>query len=192
MLFRSNTPADIPAGGFQTYVISVTPSAAFGATEVQLSFGGANTFPVPPLLGINTLLLSASTSPVPDIIALASTPTGDLITNVSGTTRTGIFAVATSNAGAGGSITVSTDTEGAVLPLIVNLCQTDPTTAACLAPPAPSVTATMNAGATPTFSFFVTGTGSVPFDPATNRIFVRFKDAGLVTRGSTSVAVRTQ
>ena len=32
----------------------------------------------------------------------------------------------------------------------------------------------------------------MPFDPAANRIFVRFKDAGNVTRGSTSVALRTQ
>jgi hypothetical protein len=30
------------------------------------------------------------------------------------------------------------------------------------------------------------------FDPAVNRIFARFKDAGAVTRGSASVAVRTQ
>ena len=28
--------------------------------------------------------------------------------------------------------------------------------------------------------------------PPANRIFVRFKDSGAVTRGSTSVAVRTQ
>ena len=54
-----------------------------------------------------------------------------------------------------------------------------------------SVTTAINAGATPTFSIFVTGSGTVPFYLANNRIFVRFRDTGGVTRGSTSVAVRT-
>ena len=54
------------------------------------------------------------------------------------------------------------------------------------------MTTTINANATPTFGIFVQGNGNVPFDPALNRIFVRFKDGGGVTRGSTSVAVRTQ
>jgi hypothetical protein len=54
------------------------------------------------------------------------------------------------------------------------------------------VTTPINANATPTFGIFVQGNGIVPFDPAANRIFVRFKDAGAVTRGSTGVAVRTQ
>ena len=34
-----------------------------------------------------------------------------------------------------------------------------------------AVTFTVNAGATPTFSVFVTGAGTVPFDPAANRVF---------------------
>jgi hypothetical protein len=54
------------------------------------------------------------------------------------------------------------------------------------------VTTTIAPGATPTFSVFVTGSGTVAFDPANNRIFVRFEDGSGVTRGSTSVAVRTR
>jgi hypothetical protein len=57
--------------------------------------------------------------------------------------------------------------------------------------PADSVATSVTAGAMPTFSIFVTGTGTVPFDPANNQILVRFRDAGGVARGSTSVAVRT-
>ena len=58
--------------------------------------------------------------------------------------------------------------------------------------PAGSVTTTINANATPTFGIFIQGTGNVSFNPVANRIFVRFRDSGAVTRGSTSVAVRTQ
>jgi hypothetical protein len=54
------------------------------------------------------------------------------------------------------------------------------------------VTLPIGAGAQPTFAIFVTGTGPIAFDPATRRIFVRFKDPAGVTRGATSVAVRTQ
>ena len=39
---------------------------------------------------------------------------------------------------------------------------------------------------------FVQGTGPVPFQPATNRVFVQFQDASNTIWGSTSVAVRTQ
>jgi hypothetical protein len=74
----------------------------------------------------------------------------------------------------------------------VSLCQTNPANGQCISAIGPSVVTQINANATPTLAIFVQGNGTVPFDPARNRIFVRFKDAGGVTRGSTSVAVRTQ
>jgi len=74
----------------------------------------------------------------------------------------------------------------------VLVCETNPATGVCLAGPGPEVTTTIESNATPTFGVFVVGGGAVPFDPANNRIFVRFTDSGGVTRGSTSVAVRTQ
>ena len=100
--------------------------------------------------------------------------------------------MATVNVGASGSITASADTGAASLPVNIFLCQTDPASGQCISGIGPSVTTQINANATPTFGIFVQGNGNVPFDPAANRIFVRFKDGGGVTRGSTSVAVRTQ
>jgi hypothetical protein len=188
----ANMPVDIPAGTGQSFVLAFTPTAPIAQTDIWFSFDCTNSDPAPINSGLNTLLFSASATPVPDIVALAATVTGDGIVNIPGTTGTGAFAVATVNVGAGGNITASADTGGAVLPVSLSLCQTNPATGQCISAIGPSVTTQINAGATPTFGIFVIGTGNVPFDPALNRVFVRFKDAGGVTRGSTSVAVRTQ
>lgn len=102
----------------------------------------------------------------------------------------GAFAVATSNVGVGGLITVSANTGGAALPLVIALCQTNPATGACTSTIGPSVTTLINAGATPTFAIFVAATGPIALDAANNRVFVIF-NAGSVTRGRTSVARRS-
>jgi sugar lactone lactonase YvrE len=187
----ANAPVDIPAGQLQTFVFSFTPTAAFAPTDVQLSFACANAAPATVIPGVNTLLLSAATAPVPDIIALAATLTQDGIANVDPQTSVGVFAVATVNVGSSGAITVTADTGGASLPLSLTVCETNPATGACLAPPAGSVSTQIDANATPTFGIFITGLSAVPFDPTTNRIFVRFSSADGVIRGATSVAVRT-
>lgn len=54
------------------------------------------------------------------------------------------------------------------------------------------VTIEIKTGVTPTFEVFVERIGGVPFDPATHRSFVRFKEAGGMARGSTSVVVLTE
>jgi hypothetical protein len=187
-----DTPVDIPAGAAQSFVFALTPTDAIAPTELWFNFTCANAEYASTVVGVNTLLFSASVDPVPDIIVLAATIDNDGIVNVPGAAGTGVFAVATVNVGASGSITTSADTGTSVLPLAVTLCQTNPATAECLAPPSASVTTVINGSETPTFGVFVTGAGTVPFDPAASRVFVRFKDAGGVTRGSTSVAVRTQ
>ena len=187
-----DTPIDIGAGGLQTFVFAFTPSVAFAPIEIVLSYECTNTPQVPFVPGLNTLLLSSSSTPVPDIVALSATPTGDGIVSLPGNFGANAFAVATVNVGSQDTITASADTGTATLPVTLLVCESIPATGACLSPPATSVATPINAGATPTFSIFVAGTGTVPFDPANNRIFVRFKDSGGITRGSTSVAVRTQ
>ena len=175
-------------------MIAITPTDSFPPSDIALNFAGSNTVPVRTVIGLNTLLGSGSANLVPDIVALAATEKNNGIVNVAGANGAGAFAVATVNVGASGSITVTADTGTASLPVSITLCQTDPSTGVCQSPPAPaaSVTTTINGGSTPTFAIFVTGAGVVPFDPANNRVFVRFADSGGVTRGSTSVAVQTQ
>lgn len=188
----ANTPADIAAAASQSFVVVLDPRVAFDPIDVELRFHCANTVPAPVTLGLNTLLLSASDTPVPDIVSLAATVGNDGIVNIPGSTGTGFFAVATVNVGAAGAITGTADTGDAGLPVTLSLCQTDPGSGACVSAIGPSVSTTIAGGETPTFAVFATGSAAVPFDPANNRIFVRFKDAGAVTRGATSVAVRTQ
>lgn len=187
-----NVPVDVLAGQSQTYVIALTPTAPFAPTEVSFKFSGTNTSSARLIFGLNTLLLSASAEPVPDIIALAATIANNGVVDLPSATGVGAFAVATVNVGAPGIITVSVDTGSAGLPMALALCQTDPATGGCLAPAVSSVTATIAAGATPTFGIFVGASGPVLFDPANNRVFARFTDAAGAIRGATSVAVRTR
>ena len=187
-----NAPVDIPAGATQSFVFAFTPTAPIAPTDVPVVFDCANAAPAMSLSGINTLLLSASATPVPDIVALAATLNNDGVVNVPGVTGTGVFAVATVNVGTGGTVTASADMGAASPPVTIALCQTNPTTGQCISAIGPSVTTQIDANATPTFGIFVTGTGNVPFAPAVNRVFVRFRDNGGAARGSTSVAVRTQ
>jgi uncharacterized protein GlcG (DUF336 family) len=187
----ANTPVDIAPGVAQSFVITLTPTAPIAQTAVGFTFTCTNSAPAAPATGVNDILLSASTTPTPDVVALAATLKSDGILHLATNNSASAFAVASVNVGATGTLTVSADTGSAGLPLALTICQTDPASGQCLATPGASVTPTINAGATPTFSIFGTGSGAIPFAPATSRVFVRFKDGNGTVRGSTSVAVET-
>jgi hypothetical protein len=189
-----NTPANIPGGGSQSFVFSLTPNQPFAATELHFAFDCTNTAPAADAPGVNTFLLTSSSGPTPDIVALAAAPGGQGIVTIPGTQGTGFFAVATVNVGSGGLITATADTGSAILPVALSLCQTNPVNGVCINPsaPAPSVTAQINPNETPTFAIFAQGGGTIPFNPGVNRINVRFMTQGGGTVGSTSVALRTQ
>ncbi len=187
----ANTPVNIPPNGTQTYVFAVNPQAAFPPTDITILAACTNLAPGPRIVGVNTILVSASNTPVPDIVALAASGTPGYVVPP-GANATGVFAVASVNVGSAASITVSADTGAATLPVNITLCQTDPATANCTSAIGPTVTTNIAANGTPTFGIFVQATGTVADNPATNRVFVRFKDGGGATRGSTSVAVKTQ
>jgi hypothetical protein len=186
----ANAPADIAAGASQSFVIALTPISALSPTTVDFSFACSNVMQAPITSGLNTLLLSASATPVPDIVALAASGDPGYV-DLPGPTGSGAFAVATVNLGADATITAAANSGKANLAVNVLICQTNPSTGACLAAPAASVTTDIQPTATPTFGIFVTGSAAVADMPAVNRIFATFTDASGVLRGETSVAVRT-
>jgi hypothetical protein len=187
-----NTPVDIPSGQRQSFVIAVTPTSSFAPQDVAFVFEGADTPPATLFYAVNTLLLSASSRPVPDIVAIASTTSNDGLVAIPGPGASAAFAVAAVNVGTGAMITASVDTGGLSVPVNVALCETNPRDAQCVSAIGASVTTLMLEGATPTFSIFVTADATIPLDPANNRVSVVFTDAGGVVRGRTSVAVVTR
>jgi virginiamycin B lyase len=188
----ANVPVSIAGRGSQSFFMAFTVNAPFVPTDTVLGFDCAGADAAASVSGLNTVLLSGSTVPVPDVIALSATASGDGILDIAGPAGSASFAVATANIGAAGALTVIADTGAAALPVVLSLCATDPATAQCLAPPTTSLATTIDTGATPTFSIFAEAAGAIPFMPDTGRIFVRFIDADGTTRGATSVAVRTQ
>lgn len=182
-----NTPVNIAPGAVQTFALFLEPTTAFDPIQIALSFDCANSPPAAIIGGLNTLLVASGADPVPDIIALAAAGPGGIV-DIPGDTATGVFAVATVNAGVASDITVSTANAAGAS---VHLCETNPASGACISAVGANVTTTIGAGATPTFGVFVTGNGNLPFDPANNRVTVTFTDSSGVTRGSTSVAIRT-
>ncbi|HVQ75854.1 MAG TPA: hypothetical protein VMT79_09990, partial [Candidatus Binatia bacterium] len=187
-----NASVTVPAGGSRTFVLALTPTAAFSPTDVSVVARCDNTDPSARVSGVNTLLLSGSTTAVPDLVALVATASNDGIVTVPGAGASAAFAVATVNVGVGDTITATADTAGVALPVSLTICQTDPGTGTCLAAAGPRATASIGAGVSSTFAVFVSTGGAVPFDPATNRVVVRFTDGAGVVRGATSVAVRTR
>ena len=188
----ANTPVTIAPGAAQSFVLGLTPTATFTPTQVAFNFTCANAPAASSTTGLNTLLLSASTTPTPDVIAISETATHDGIVAIPGANGVGAFALASVNVGAADTITASANVGGANLPVVLTICQTVPATGACMAAPAASVATMIANGATPTFSVFVRGQGNVPFQPAANRIIVQFTGSDGVVRGSSGVAVRTQ
>lgn len=187
-----NVPVDIPGGQLRTFAVAFGIYGSFPPIEVPLSVECLNTVAARIVSGVNTIALSGSSGPTLDVVALAATgPPNNGIVDVRGPSGTGVFAMATVNVGrAGGTISVKGETSG-TLPVVVTVCRTSPATGACLAPASDQATTTVNPGQALTFAFFVTSLGtSRPFDPATDRVFARIRNAAGELVGATSVAVR--
>ena len=186
-----NTPVDIASGAAQSFVISIALEGEFAPTDSELAYSCLNADTVMPLSGLNTLLLSASAAPVPDVIALAATESGDGIVRLN-TAGNGAFSVASVNVGTGSAISVTADSG---TDATIALCESDPVTGMCINPSAPTfdpVELVIGSNATPTFSVFASSGTAIASDAANNRVRVVFSDGEGNVRGQTSVAVQSQ
>jgi virginiamycin B lyase len=187
-----NTRVSIPAGGLQTYVIAYKANGSYPSADVQFGYdciGSSTGFPAAvKIVGVNTVRLTFSPTPVADMIAVGTTPSNDGFATLA---FDGVFAIATSNVGVAAQLTGKIRLSNPSLPLTATVCETDPVTAVCKQPPAASVSRVVAQNETATFAAFLHASDVIPSDPAANRILFEFTDPSGVVRGSTSVAVRT-
>jgi hypothetical protein len=176
----------------QTFVMSFQAEAPQVPINMQLGYDCDGVDATATIVGVNTLLTTFDTNPVPDMISVGVTPSNDGFAHTGGNSGTGFFALATDNIGASASLTARVRLSNPSLPITATICKTNSTTGACLSPAAATATATVNTNDTGTWTAFLLATGAVPPDPANSRAFVEFVDAGGTVRGSTSTAVTTQ
>jgi hypothetical protein len=192
LISSPNTPATIAGNGSQNFLLSFKSTSAFSVTSLPLVFSCTGSQPAPSTPGVNTVDLLFSSTPIPDIIALAAVAGGNGIVTVPYSTGgAAAFAVDSIDVGTAGTLTVQVDTGAATLPLTVVACPTNPSTGACLSPPAASFQQAYQPNASQTYSVFLSASGSIAFAPATARVFLRFLDSSGASHGSTSVAVET-
>jgi len=186
-----NTPVVIAAGAAKNFIFTVTPSTVLNQKELGIQARCDEGTSSNVTVGVNSFILSSAELVPADMLTIGLTTSGDGVISVPGASAASAAAIATSALGGNSTLTLSVDDGGKGLPLASFVCETNPSTSACLASPSATLTISSTTGETRTFTVFVNSTGDVPFDPANNRIFVRFKDANGVVRGATNFAVRT-
>lgn len=192
---------DIQAGGVASFVLIMEPSAVTGNQGYTfLPNVVCENATLVPIDGINSVFLSISAAPpVPDVLAIAATPSNDGVVRIpeSGN-RIGFMAASAVNIGAGdgsagpdqATITATVDTGAAALPVTLEVCESSPT--GCVTPRGQaSVQSVFDPDVAKTYTVFVraNGTETIPFAPATARVFLRFTDANGIIRSLTSAAI---
>lgn len=187
----ANTPALIPRGGLQTFLIAITANGPLPPADALLGYSCNGVPPAVAIPGVNTLLLTFDNSPVGDMIAIGVTPSNDGYARTGGPAGTGVFAISTTNVGATSTLIARPRFSNGSIPMNATVCETD-SAAACKAPAAGSVSRSFAKNEAATFTVFVKANGAQPVDPANARLFLEFLDTGGIVRGSTSTAVTTQ
>jgi len=206
-----NQPVDIPAGKSKSFVFAIrSQGAELGdpTFDGPVVFQCANAFFAPTNLANSFSVTAVASFSPADMISIGATPTNDGIVDVPPSTG-GAFGIATVNIATGGTVTAKavyvrpfTETDPAKQ-FAAFICETNPSTGACLAPPAASVQFQAAPNTPHTFAVFVQRPAVDPgFDPGQRRVFVILEQLSPpnffgsnpipIVVGSTSVAVRAR
>ncbi len=176
----ADTPADVAAGAAQRFLVTFTATAAFEG-RIHLNYRCDNSTPFV-FEDVNDLFLTASAGDPPDLIAIFATPSGDGVMRIdtAGGAQAAGGAVVNIGSGGGSAMVDVTPTFGDFdegLGVTLSICETNPVTAACLAPPTPAIT--MDVGSTAkTFTVIAVANAGLgaPLFPEYIRISVVFSD----------------
>ena len=171
----ADTPFSIAAGANQSLVLSFTPTAAASGDEVRLTYAcdGATAPNVP---GVNTVFLTASAAPTPDIVPILATPSGDGVLRFDTIGQVRAMSAAAVNIGETAQIDVSATAPFLPNAVSLRVCETNPANGQCLAPRADSVRVNFAQNETRTFAVFADAADNagIPNLPAVSRIYLLF------------------
>ena len=182
---------DIAPGATATFVFSArfdseaTGEEGFVETVCDADVQSA------PAAGVNSAILSASSTPSPDIVSIAASATPGVLSAPSDGRR-GAAALAAVNIGAAGDVVLSASSGAASLPVEAMVCETDPTSGACITDRMIDLPVSFAADETRTFAVFVRAYGPVPNFPERFRLFLLFEDEDGGRRGGANIALRTE
>lgn len=190
------TGANIDAGATQNYVFGAIPNMELHSQEISVVFTCDNDNPAPSTTGLNRFTLTALNEDTPDMVTVGATQNNDGIVTVPDPGgNAGFFSAATYNNGASGNVIAKVNDGGKMLSARYYVCQTDPSTGACLGNLKQNETGPlgMNQFETATWAVFIFADDLIQFVPAQARVYLEFFSAVNGYKiGGTSVAIRTE
>lgn len=177
-------PFSVPLNGAQSLVLAFTPTSASAGHQVLLNYTCNNgQYSAPVVVGVNTVYLRATDTAAPDIIPILATSSGD--GKMSFAFRGDALAAGAAAVNIGPATGVEVTAVAPFLPSSVHLqvCETNPSTGACVQAIGNSAYAEFAKDEVKTFSVFAIANidNGIPDLPAVSRIYLLFQDRGLPT-----------
>ncbi|VAV91235.1 hypothetical protein MNBD_ALPHA06-130 [hydrothermal vent metagenome] len=184
-----NTPVNIPAGVVQNFLLELTGTDVIAGRDLGFDFV-CDQISAPLFSGVNTVRLTISDTPLPDLIPIAVSLSADGIMRIENAGGASAYGAAVINIGAAGNVQVRADGGEYVWPMQMLVCETDPD-GNCLQTAIAMLEVNFASGQSRTFSVFASASArlGVPFMPELARSFLRFERPDTGTLAASSLAI---